>query len=218
MINSNQDSDNNHLKMLLIVELPHNYPNEAIPFMRLKNLSSEFLDNRMLDEYESEIRKKAHESLGMQMIFEMCEHLREQISNINESVLNQYEEIQKKREEQDALDAGPRVSKLDHLNYTPVTKETFAAWCDDFLEKLRLQEKNSMTEQDLRKTGKELFMENQGEAEIEDLTLNEEEAQQIIANEEGDKDSESEEEKEGALYDKELFAQELGDDDDVDFD
>ena len=50
--------------MLLIVELPHDYPN-TIPDLRLKNLSTDYLDNRMLDEFEVQIRAKAHENIGM---------------------------------------------------------------------------------------------------------------------------------------------------------
>ena len=36
MINSNAESEDNHLKMMLTVELPKDYP-ETIPFMILKN-------------------------------------------------------------------------------------------------------------------------------------------------------------------------------------
>ena len=53
LINSNADSDNNNLKMQLLLEIPHNYPHEEIPFMRLKNLSPDYLDNKTLDEYET---------------------------------------------------------------------------------------------------------------------------------------------------------------------
>ena len=61
--------------------------------MLLKNLSPDFLNNRMIDDYETEIRLKAHESLGTQMIFEICETLRERISDINDGVLNKYKKI-----------------------------------------------------------------------------------------------------------------------------
>jgi hypothetical protein len=47
-INSNPEPEENHLKMLFMVELPHDYPNR-VPFLRLKNLSPEFLNNAMLD-------------------------------------------------------------------------------------------------------------------------------------------------------------------------
>jgi hypothetical protein len=43
--------------------MPHNYP-DKVPFMLLKNLSPEFLNNKMIDGYEQEIRMLAYESLG----------------------------------------------------------------------------------------------------------------------------------------------------------
>ena len=78
--------------MLLKVELPKDYPNSA-PFVILKNLSPEYLDNRMLDEYETEMRKHCNENLGMQMIFDICEICRERIGDINDKVLNKYNAI-----------------------------------------------------------------------------------------------------------------------------
>jgi hypothetical protein len=89
-INSNADEDDNHLKMVLLLEVPYNYPLEEIPFMRLKNLSPNFLDNRNLDNYETEIRALARESIGSPMIFTLCEYLREQIAEINDKVLDKY--------------------------------------------------------------------------------------------------------------------------------
>ena len=47
--------------------------------MLLKNLSPEYLNNQMIDKYEQEIRMRAHESLGSQMVFDICELLREKI-------------------------------------------------------------------------------------------------------------------------------------------
>ena len=68
-------------------------------------------------------------------------------------------------------------------------------------------------------TGKEVFMNQEGDIEdlvIEDDLINEEEVDPLKEEEE----YKEEEEVEGALYDKELFAAELGDldDEDVDFD
>ena len=128
-INSNADEDDNHLKMMVILEVPHDYPNQNIPFMRIKNLSPDFLDNRTIDEYEQQIREVARENLGMQMIFTICEHLREQISNINEKVLDKYNQIKEAQRAKDEEDNLPMTSNVDHLTYTPVNKETFSKWC-----------------------------------------------------------------------------------------
>ena len=74
------------------------------------------------------------------MIFEICEHLREQIGDINDKVLNKFQDIQKKIEEQEQIDAGPKTSNMDHLDYTPVNEETFGKWCSEFLALLKEQE------------------------------------------------------------------------------
>ena len=65
------------MKLQLIVELPHNYPNEKIPFLRVKNLSLNYLDNANIDNYETEIRKMAREELGGPVLFTIADWLRE---------------------------------------------------------------------------------------------------------------------------------------------
>lgn len=103
------------------------------------------------------------------------------------------------------------MSKLDHLNYTPVNKETFSKWCAEFMEKLKEQEENMKTEQDMRLTGRELFMEGIDNIElgdIEDALIPKEEESKI--EEEMDDDLPDDEDGPVApLYDKDLFAQEL---------
>ena len=47
-INSNPEPEENHLKMLVLFELPHDYPNR-VPFFRLKNMSPDYLNNALLD-------------------------------------------------------------------------------------------------------------------------------------------------------------------------
>ena len=92
------------------------------------------------------------------MIFMICEHLREQIADINDGVLNQYTQIKKAQEEKEKEESGPLVSNVDHLTYTPVNKDTFGKWCKEFMDKLKQMEDQNKTEQDLRQTGKEIFM------------------------------------------------------------
>ena len=82
-----------------------------------------------------------------------------------------------------------------------------------------------MTEADKRMTGREWFKENKG-TDIDELTMEEEDANLVVessdqmAKFEEEKLDDEEQEAEGALYDKNLFAEELeGDiDEDVDFD
>ena len=71
------------------------------------------------------------------------------------------------------------LTNVTHLNYTPVTKETFSKWCTEFLQELKIRQEAERTEMDDRKTGKEIFME--AAADFEDLTLeNEEESGEPI--------------------------------------
>ena len=79
----------------------------------------------------------AREMVGDQMMFNLCDHLREKISEINDSVLEKFNKIMEDQAEAEALAKGPRIIDTNNLNYTPVTKETFSTWCDEFLEKLR---------------------------------------------------------------------------------
>ena len=65
------------------------------------------------------------------------------------------------------------MTNMDQLDYTPVTKETFSVWCEEFLGKLREQEELEKTEQDKRKTGRQLFLENS--SQIDDLILEDDE-------------------------------------------
>ena len=39
-------------------------------------------------------------------------------------------------------------SQNEHLNYTPVNKETFGKWCEEFLAILKKKEEKELTEQD----------------------------------------------------------------------
>ena len=62
-VNSNCEEDKNFLKLILTFELPVEYPN-SIPYFRIKNLCVEYMDNALLDKYETQMKKKAEESLG----------------------------------------------------------------------------------------------------------------------------------------------------------
>ena len=74
------------------------------------------------------------------MIFDICEYLRECLANINDKVVDQFNEIKVREEEKEREENCPRIINTDSLNYTPVNKETFSKWCTEFMEKLKLQE------------------------------------------------------------------------------
>lgn len=215
-INSNSVAEDNHLKMNLILEIPHNYPAVEIPFMRIKNLTPEYLNGQLIDDYENEIRDLARENQGMQMIFTICEYLREKIADINDKVLDKYNKIMeaKLKAEKEAK-ANNFITQVDHLTYTPVTPETFGKWCKEWLSNLALQEEANKTEVDFRKTGRQLFMEK---GNIDLLKIDEEELENQEFEEDinqdmyESRDDEDDNIDERALYDKELFANEVIDD------
>lgn len=120
--------------------------------MRLKNLSPNYLDNRNLDDYETQIRALCRENFGMHMIFMVCDHLREQIGEINDKVVEKFQAIMdvKNKVEEDMF----KVSKVERIVYTPVNQDTFGKWCNEWLADLAAQEEKAKTDQDNRKTGK----------------------------------------------------------------
>ena len=94
LVNSNNESeDRNYLKLKLIFDLPDTYPNEA-PYFRIKNLSTDYIDNNALEKFEEEMRERAQESLGQMMIFELTDLLKEKITEINEGVLEKLDAIE----------------------------------------------------------------------------------------------------------------------------
>ena len=56
-----------------------------------------------------------------------------------------------------------------NLNFTPVTEETFAVWCEAYKEKLRIEKLRTATGNEDKPTGKELFMMNR--SAFDDITL-----------------------------------------------
>ena len=75
------------------------------------------------------MKKKTEESLGSSMIFELCDYVKEQITDINDGVVGAIKMVDLKENMANALKAGETTS-IKHLTYTPVTAETFAKWCD----------------------------------------------------------------------------------------
>ena len=95
LLNSNTESDEsrNYLKLMIIFDLPEDYPNE-IPVFRIKNLSPDYIDNNALEQFADEMRERANESLGQMMIFELTDLLKEKITLINERVLQELDKLE----------------------------------------------------------------------------------------------------------------------------
>ena len=84
ILNSNpDDEEKNFLRLKVIFDLRPEYP-DCVPQLRIKNLCSEYLSNNAVDAYENELKEKAEESIGGMMLYELCEHLKEKIVDIND--------------------------------------------------------------------------------------------------------------------------------------
>lgn len=210
MINSNTESDDrNYLKMKIIFDLQNSYP-DVVPFFRLKNLSPDYMDNKFIDRLETALQERGKECLGSMMIFELCDLVKEKITNINEEVLEKVDMIHA----ESSVDASLKTQQVnEHMSYTPVTKETFGAWCEVYRAELNAIKAARRTVLDDKPTGRQLFEMNK--QAFEDLAFEDEnEATAAVTQEES---KEPEEEEEGDFeYDPALY--EGVEEEDVDFD
>lgn len=82
-INSSGESkENNHIFLQLKVDWPAMYP-EIKPVLHLKNMVPDLLDNNHINAYEEAIENKLEELVGMPMMFEICDMIREEIAELN---------------------------------------------------------------------------------------------------------------------------------------
>ena len=122
-------------------------------------------------------------------------------------------------------------SDATNLNFTPVTEETFAVWCEAYKEKIRLERLSTLTGNEDKPTGKELFMQNRSAFDDitldasadddEDVNLEESKGGDAAQNngDEEQKEDEDDDEEGEFVYDRALYdADGLDEDEDVDFD
>merc|ERR1711957_1144670 len=116
MINSNtEEEERNHLKLMIRFDLPKDYPENSIPLYRIKNLCKEYLESNDLYRYEEALRERAHESIGAPMIFDLCDLIKEEITTLNDAVLNKYDIIEEKEAAQAKADAASFSSMMSYL-------------------------------------------------------------------------------------------------------
>ena len=109
-------------------------------------------------ELEDIVRTQSDENVGMPMIFVICDALREHIQQMNEMILEKLAELTEK----DSINTGLKKSQkiaMDSVptSFTPVNIQTFAKWCEGYMEKLRKLKEERLTENDLMLTGRQLF-------------------------------------------------------------
>ena len=108
------------------------------------------------------------------------------------------------------------------LNFTPVNSETFAIWCEEYKEKVRIEKAKSATGNENKPTGKEMFLENQ--TDFDNITLDEmdeddEEFKAAAEDEAGEETKNADDsDEEEFVYDRALYDADGLDDEDVDFD
>lgn len=132
----------------MIFELPDAYPNE-VPTIRIKNQSPDIIDNNKILDFERQAIEKAEQSVGAPMIYEVCESIREIISEMNELILKKLREI----EDRDSIDHALKSVKISSdapMTFTPVTQETFKRWCDAYKERMFKIKEEMRTEKDLK--------------------------------------------------------------------
>ena len=77
-----------------------------MPYFKVKNLSPDYIDNAVLDKYEDEMREVGQENIGSMMIFQMCDLMKEKITDINDDVLAKLDLIEKEESAANALKTG----------------------------------------------------------------------------------------------------------------
>ena len=149
------------------------------------------------------MRELAEENIGSMMIFQMCDLLKEKITEINDKVLEKLDEIEQKESMQHALGESTTTDQTN-LNFTPVNAETFAAWCDTYMKRIIAERIAKFGLIDDKPTGKQLFMMNKNA--FEDLTLEEEvgEDDEEFKGDEEEKKEDSEDDVE-FKYDRALY-------------
>lgn len=145
------------------------------------------------------------------MIYDVCEHLREYLGNMNEKILNKLQEIADFNSVDKALST-TTISKDAPMTFTPVNAETFDKWLIEYKAKMRKQKEDNKSELEVKPTGRELFMMNM--KIIDEIIIDEDEDGEDFKDQEEDE----EEEDEAFVYDKALYVDDEAEDEDVDFD
>ena len=123
---------------------------------------------------------------------------------MNEKILNKLREIENKESISEALSKVSMTSKDAPMTYTPVNKDTFYVWTEQYKEKMRKIKEEMKTENDLKLSGRQIF--EQKKAVIEELNIDEiEEDDEEFKDQEG---STQQEEDDNYQYDKALYVQE----------
>ncbi|KAF8798004.1 RWD domain-containing protein [Phlegmacium glaucopus] len=168
-----------NLQVRLCVEYSGGYPDE-LPSLSLEHDGDERIQEADSENILENLRKVGEENLGMAMTFTLVSHLREQLSELVRSKLEEQRQRESEKERL-ALEAEERRTVG-----TPVTVESFKAWKEKFDKELAIKKSQEDEEQlrnmspkereewkksGTRLTGRQLFERNKN---LEDENLLEE--------------------------------------------
>lgn len=146
------------------------------------------------------------ELVGQPMLFEICDMVREEIAEINESMLVDI----RAEEAKNSVTEGLKVTKVSNqMKFTPVNKDTFGEWCVGYYAELQRKKEEQKTDMDLKQTGKAIFLEKYGESNFAEITEDDIAEETKEFEEDVEMIDEIDEEEQQMLYDREQFAAEL---------
>ncbi|KAF9052614.1 RWD domain-containing protein [Panaeolus papilionaceus] len=191
-------------KVNLCVHYPDAYP-DVLPELSIKH-EDESINDADIEKLLSELRKVGEENLGMAMTFTLVSHLREQLSQLVRSKL---EEERKREAEKERLELEAEEKRT---RGTAVTVESFNAWKAKFdkevalrkareeeekLKNLTPKEREEMKRHATRLSGRQLFERNRN---LEDENLVEEDTVSVDFSQYDRTRQEEAEEEEGLTF------------------
>ncbi len=85
------------------------------------------------------MKKRAEENLGCPMVYDLCDCIKEQIVELNDKVVNKFNGIVEEERIAEIESKKPKSYSVDPTSFTPVTAETFAAFCIKYKERMDLE-------------------------------------------------------------------------------
>jgi len=147
-----------NLKFILKISLPNEYP-DIIPIYELTDVSN-YIASSKVKKLNDKIKEFAQENLGMPMIYQIYELVKD-FANEQEEIMHNENKIAQEQEIK-IKSYSEKVQIIDTClietkTFTPVTKENFEIWYKKFYAEEN-KGKEKKIEQEQRLSGREYFM------------------------------------------------------------
>eukprot|EP00455_Lapot_gusevi_P024803 TRINITY_DN2588_c0_g7_i1.p1 TRINITY_DN2588_c0_g7~~TRINITY_DN2588_c0_g7_i1.p1 ORF type:complete len:258 (+),score=88.53 TRINITY_DN2588_c0_g7_i1:69-842(+) len=164
------DSGDNHVTAILQVTYPNEYPNEP-PQVVVR--AGKGLTNSQRTQLQTLVDQSISDQLGMAMVFNLTETVKEFLQQHNVKQLSMHEQMQQRKQIEEIIAEAKEEKKQDRVSEaikhgTPVTPEIFAEWNARFLAEVQVKKEQQQKEQSnfdpdkkYRLTGKKIFLELQ---------------------------------------------------------